>query len=1139
MKQNNLKAVTIVIVAVLSISVISGIFKINIDNSVEDENSIKLFNSAVYYEDTFGAALAAYISGDYAYLGVSGSGLAILDISDPTNPEVVDYMDTDGYAEDVEIRGNYAYVADNTHGLAVIDISDPTNPGSPVYSDTDNAYGLDVSGNYAYISDYFLGLSVIDISDPTNPGSPDYTDTWGQAWNVDVSGDYAFMAVGSVGLAVIDISDPTNPGTPVYENASGSAYDVFVSGDYAYVADGDFGLAIFDISNPTNPTAPVYKDTTGSARSIHVCGDYAYLADMTGGLAVINISDPTNPGEPEYRELSDSAFDVYVDGNYAYLGLGSSGMVVVDISEPIVPTSPIYEDTNGQALDIHVSGDFAYIADRMEGLAVIDISDPTNPGIPVYENTTGDAAGVYVDGNYAYVATALSGLAVIDISDPTNPGSPIYEDTNGYSGDVYVSGDYAYIAEGSYGLAIVDISDPTNPGTPVYENTDGFAIAVHVSGNYAYVADHVTGLAIIDISDPTDPGTPVYEDTQEAWDVCVSGNYAYVADSTSGLAVIDISDPTNPGTPNTISTGNTALEVCVSGNYAYVADGYSGLRVLDISDPTNPGFASTRDTSGYSSGIDVSGDYVFIADEVYGLSVIQVRMRKDIFDPIITIAPSDFTLETIYGTIPISWTTTDANPNTYTIELQGSGIVVGPTAWSSEVAINYIIPSGLAVGEYLYTVNFTDDNDNFITDTINITIQDTIHPIITDQPSDFTIDLGYTGETISWTVTDPFPNTYTIDLQGSGIVEGPTAWSSGSPITYNIPDGLSAGEYFYTINVTDDYTNFDTDTVKMTIQDPNDPSITSAPNDFNIDFGYTGKTISWTATDPNPSTYTIDLQGSGIVEGPTAWSSGSPVIYNIPDGFAIGDYFYTINFTDNFDNFITDTVQMTINEIDEPLITISPSDFFVESGYTGETISWTATDANSNTYTIELQGTGIVQGPIAWTSGIAIVYNVPDGLTLGEYFYMINYTDIYGRSATHTVKMTIQDTTNPSISIFPSDLTIESGYTGESFSWTVTDINPNTYTIDLQGSEIVEGQNPWSSGSPITYNIPDGLSAGEYFYMINISDDSGNSITDIVKLTINAPTPTPGIPGYELLFLASILSVIGVLFTIRKKLNFK
>jgi hypothetical protein len=70
---------------------------------------------------------------EYAYMADGNSGLAVIDISDPTNPGTPVYEDTTGNARDIYISGDYAYVADDTSGLAVIDISDPTNPGTPVY----------------------------------------------------------------------------------------------------------------------------------------------------------------------------------------------------------------------------------------------------------------------------------------------------------------------------------------------------------------------------------------------------------------------------------------------------------------------------------------------------------------------------------------------------------------------------------------------------------------------------------------------------------------------------------------------------------------------------------------------------------------------------------------------------------------------------------------------------------------------------------------------------------------------------------------------------------------------------------------------------------------------------------------------
>ncbi len=96
--------------------------------------------------------------------------------------------------------------------------------------------------------------------------------------------------------------------------------------------------------------------------------------------------------------------------------------------------------------------------------------------------------------------------------------------------------------------------------------------------------------------------------------------------------------------------------------------------------------------------------------------------------------------------------------------------------------------------------------------------EDTTAPIIKNAPSDFTVESGYAEVNISWIATDPHPNNYTIELQGTGIVAGPKEWISGIKITYNIPNGLDVGIYNYTVNFTDDFDNFMTDTISITIE---------------------------------------------------------------------------------------------------------------------------------------------------------------------------------------------------------------------------------------------------------------------------------------------------------------------------------
>ncbi|MFX1499265.1 MAG: hypothetical protein ACFFBH_17245 [Promethearchaeota archaeon] len=104
-------------------------------------------------------------------------------------------------------------------------------------------------------------------------------------------------------------------------------------------------------------------------------------------------------------------------------------------------------------------------------------------------------------------------------------------------------------------------------------------------------------------------------------------------------------------------------------------------------------------------------------------------------------------------------------------------------------------------------------------------------------------------------------------------------------------------------------------------------------------------------------------------------------------------------------------------DIEDPIITLYPDDFTVEIGYTGVNIAWTATDSNPGTYTVELQGSGIVVGPLSWSSGVAVVYNIPDGLVVGDYVYTVNFTDQFRNSVIHTVILTVEDIPDRSPSI--------------------------------------------------------------------------------------------------------------------------
>ena len=258
-----------------------------------------------------------------------GSGLEVIDISDPTNPTLLGNYNTPGYVYAVTVSGDYAFLVDYDNGLYVIDISDPTTPTFLGNYDTPGgAWDVTVSGDNAFLVDYSYGFYVIDISNPTSPTQIGYYNTPGYAYGVTVSGDYAFVADGAAGLQVLNISDPTNPTLLGNYDTPGGAVDVTVSGDYAFVADNPYGLYVIDISDPTTPTLLGFYNTPGYANGVTVLGDYAFVANQHS-LQIIDISDPANP--LPLGICNSSAWKVAVSGDYAFVAGYGFGLLVARV----------------------------------------------------------------------------------------------------------------------------------------------------------------------------------------------------------------------------------------------------------------------------------------------------------------------------------------------------------------------------------------------------------------------------------------------------------------------------------------------------------------------------------------------------------------------------------------------------------------------------------------------------------------------------------------------------------------------------------------------------------------------------------------------------------------------------------------
>ncbi len=118
-----------------------GIFRLEIIDVNDPEKPVRVGAAGSFGANTHGLA----VSGKNAYIGVGSPGLYIVDIEEPTNPQVAGFYDTHGLAQGSDIVSDRIYLADGLGGVLILRVSGITPPNKgflefPIdYSDSDFA----------------------------------------------------------------------------------------------------------------------------------------------------------------------------------------------------------------------------------------------------------------------------------------------------------------------------------------------------------------------------------------------------------------------------------------------------------------------------------------------------------------------------------------------------------------------------------------------------------------------------------------------------------------------------------------------------------------------------------------------------------------------------------------------------------------------------------------------------------------------------------------------------------------------------------------------------------------------------------------------------------------------------------------
>lgn len=287
-----------------------GIYDISVPNTISNvlNFAISNFNNLdVSTLEQRGNSLFVGI-GDFQVNSNTSSGLAILDISNPSTPFVKDIWDSTIFHHGIShliIEGNYAYLSTMSDGIIILDIS---NENNIVYksslqldlnypapsANAHNARGLKYRNDTLYVCFDRGGLRVVDATNKSNPLevysyiNNTLNSQAAAAYNdISIKGNYAFVSVDYCGLEVIDISSFPftsvhwlNPWGCTNSNWSGAdlhTNEVMLSNNDSllFVTAGQSELFVYNVTDPNN---------------IHKVGEFVNLTDTlaTHGLDVLN-----------------------------------------------------------------------------------------------------------------------------------------------------------------------------------------------------------------------------------------------------------------------------------------------------------------------------------------------------------------------------------------------------------------------------------------------------------------------------------------------------------------------------------------------------------------------------------------------------------------------------------------------------------------------------------------------------------------------------------------------------------------------------------------------------------------------------------------------------------------------------------
>ncbi|HEV8538212.1 MAG TPA: hypothetical protein VGR15_04725 [Bacteroidota bacterium] len=352
-----------------------------------------------------------YLHGSHLYIAELERGIRILDITNPSMPELAGHLQVTGNHDMATISDDARFkrflYADAHADLIVFDVTDPHRAKAvdTIYNVFESAAQVGWGDNIRPLPIDFVGLdggfsgcagcsNTAYLVGPASPVEGGFDDlrTMGPGGSGRGGSMARFAIISNEYLYCIDynrlfVLEVTNPAAPRFLGKTELGWGIetlFPYHDYLFIG-GQNGMFIYSIANPERPE---YLSTYQHVRScdpVVVVDTLAYVTlrggtrcgTVVSGLHVLNISDVLQPKLVSTYPLPQP-MGLDVGPQVAYVCDDSAGVYVLDTSDP----SKISEV-------LHIPGEHGYDAIKSNSLLLvasrtnISIYDVMNPRSPV------------------------------------------------------------------------------------------------------------------------------------------------------------------------------------------------------------------------------------------------------------------------------------------------------------------------------------------------------------------------------------------------------------------------------------------------------------------------------------------------------------------------------------------------------------------------------------------------------------------------------------------------------------------------------------------------------------------------------------------------------------------------------------